>query len=264
MASYTDYTTDRVLGSSPSNYNAVFTTDGDNSTMSQSDFLKLLVAQMQNQNFTDPMDDTTMITQMAQFANMQEMQKMSNYMQAGYAMGLVGKTATASRYAVNGQQETATGVIDRVVLNNNDYIFYIKGKGYKLSELSSIQTSTSTGSSSDTSENQSTLDTGSYALTVPQTNGNSALLKWPVPTEDSTKASTLKYTLYYSTKENMNTVAEVEANGAIAGLPKQAGMTQMEATGLLPNTKYYFNVVVEEANGTKTVYKPVSTTTTSA
>ncbi len=261
-SSYTDYTTDRVLGTSSTTYNAVFTTNGDNSQLSQTDFMKLLVTQMQNQDFTNPMDDSTMITEMAQFSNMQQMQQMANYMQTNFATGLVGKTATASRYNVSGNEETATGVIDRVALSGSEYLFYINGKAFTLSELSSIQTTDST-SSGDTGTS-ATLDPTAFTFGVESSNANSALLKWAVPTEDSDAAKNLKYTLYYSTSDKMDTVADVEANGAIAGDAKQTNITQLEATGLTANTTYYFNVVVQEPSGAKSVYKTVKLTTPAA
>ncbi|MCI2047879.1 MAG: hypothetical protein LKJ90_09225 [Faecalibacterium sp.] len=258
-SSYNDYTTDRVLGSSNTQYNAVFTTDGDNSQLSQTDFMKLLVTQMQNQDFTNPMDDSTMITEMAQFSNMQQMQQMANYMQTSFATGLVGKTATASRYNVSGNLETTTGTIDRVALSGKEYLFYINGKAFSLSELSSIQSAGST-SSGDTGTT-STLDPTAFSFGVESSNANSALLKWAAPTEDSDAAKQLKYTLYYGTSDKMDTVAEVEANGTIAGDAKQTNITQQEATSLTPGTTYYFNVVVQEPSGAKSVYKAVKLTT---
>ena len=38
-----DYTTDRVLGSTGKTYNAVFTDKTDNATLTQDDFLKLMI-----------------------------------------------------------------------------------------------------------------------------------------------------------------------------------------------------------------------------
>ncbi len=151
MPASTDYSTDRVLGSSTNNYNAVFTTQKDNSSLSKTDFLKLLIAQMQNQDFNDPMDNTTMVTQMAQYANMQSMQDMTKYMQASYALNLVGKTATISHNTVSGSTDSITGVIERVVAGSSDYTCYINGKGYSISELTSVQNTASASSGSNSS-----------------------------------------------------------------------------------------------------------------
>ena len=86
-----------MLGSSGNTINAVFTDKTDNSQLEQSDFLKLMVAQLQNQDFTNPMDNSDMINQMVQFSNMQQMQEMANYSKINYAMSMIGKNVTASR-----------------------------------------------------------------------------------------------------------------------------------------------------------------------
>ena len=116
VSSYTR-DSDRVMGtSSGNNYNAVFTDESDNSVLDPDQFLNLLVLQMQNQDFMNPMDDSTYITQMTQFSNMQQMQKMAEYSETSYALSLVGKTVTASRIQVNGSLDTTTGVVDKVSL----------------------------------------------------------------------------------------------------------------------------------------------------
>ncbi len=92
---------DRVLGADKTTYNAVFTDKTDNSILEASDFMNLLIVQLQNQDFTDPMDNSDMVNQMATFSNMQMMQEMASYSKTMYAMNLVGKTVTASRSGYN-------------------------------------------------------------------------------------------------------------------------------------------------------------------
>lgn len=128
--------------SASSQYNNVFTSKGDNSTMEPMDFIKLLIAQMQNQDFSDPMDNSQMVTQMAQFSNMQQMQQMAAYSKTTYAMSLVGKTVTATRYTVSGAQDTTTGVVDKVTMVNNDYVLHIGDKTYSLDQISEVQAAT--------------------------------------------------------------------------------------------------------------------------
>lgn len=121
-------------------FDAVFTDKKDNSAMDQSDFLKLIVAQMQNQDFNNPMDNSAMVNQMVQMSNMQMMQQMAGYSKTQYALSMVGKYVTASRFAVNGELETTSGVVDKVSLVDNDYVFYVGGKKYTSSQIMSIQT----------------------------------------------------------------------------------------------------------------------------
>lgn len=72
------------------------------------DFLQLMVAQLKNQDFMNPVDDTQYITQLAQFATMQSMQELSHYSQTNFVMNLVGKTATAAAMSVGGQVNSET------------------------------------------------------------------------------------------------------------------------------------------------------------
>lgn len=129
----------RTEGTSGSQYNSVFTTKGDNSTLEPMDFIKLMIAQLQNQDFTDPMDNSQMVTQMAQFSNMQQMQQMASYSKTTYAMSLIGKTVTASRYTVSGAEDTITGAVDKIVLNGDDYVLYIGDKTFTLDQITQVQ-----------------------------------------------------------------------------------------------------------------------------
>ena len=67
---YTNYI-DKT-NSSGKMYNAVFE-DKDESDLSVSDFFNLMITQLTNQDFMNPVDDTQYLAQMAQFSTMQEM-----------------------------------------------------------------------------------------------------------------------------------------------------------------------------------------------
>lgn len=72
-------------------------------TMSQQDFLKLMVLQMQNQNPMEPQDNSQMIAQLASFQTLTAMEEMSSALKAltqvsqlANASALVGRTVQAS------------------------------------------------------------------------------------------------------------------------------------------------------------------------
>ncbi|SFF70514.1 flagellar basal-body rod modification protein FlgD [Halobacillus alkaliphilus] len=52
-----------------------------NSSLGKDDFLKILMAQIQNQNPLDPMKDKEFISQMTQFSNLEQMTNMSQSME---------------------------------------------------------------------------------------------------------------------------------------------------------------------------------------
>lgn len=54
----------------------------DGSRLGKDAFLKLLVAQLQNQDPSNPMDDREFITQMAQFSSLEQMQNMTKVMES--------------------------------------------------------------------------------------------------------------------------------------------------------------------------------------
>lgn len=108
------------------------------------DFLTLMVAQMQNQDFMDPMDDTQFISQMAQFSTMQEMQRLAAYSESNYAISLVGKTVTASRIDSRGNLDTVTDVVTSISLVDNEYVISVGGKQYTLGQIMSVSTAPAT------------------------------------------------------------------------------------------------------------------------
>ena len=81
---------------------AASTKTSDSTTLTASDFLKLFVTQVKNQDFNDPMDNSDMMNQITQLSNMQMMQEMASYSKSGFALSLVGKTVTATRFDNSG------------------------------------------------------------------------------------------------------------------------------------------------------------------
>ena len=121
--------------------------DKDKELISQQTFLKLLVAEMSNQDPLEPTSNTEFISQLAQFSSMQYMQDSSKYAMANYASSLVGKVVSASRMEGT-DLVIKTGVVEKVVYRNNSYVLTINGEEFDLSKVTSIITDgTSSGSS---------------------------------------------------------------------------------------------------------------------
>jgi len=215
------------------------------SKLTASDFLKLFVTQLQNQDFNDPMDNSEMMNQITQLSNMQMMQEMATYSKTGYAMSLIGKTVTASRYN-NGEVETTTGTVSKVALDKEEYVLYVNGKQFALDQISEIKNS---------ADDNSAMDVSSYSVKVSSVTSSSATISWSEPTEDTTEASGLKYTVYYSQKGPFSTVSEVE-KGTIFGSANQKGVLGATITGLEAGQGYYINVLVADTAGNKYVYNP--------
>jgi flagellar hook assembly protein FlgD len=268
-------------------YDAVFTDKTDNATLKASDFLNLMIAQMKNQDFMNPMDDTQFVTQMAQFSTMQQMQELASYSKSNYAMSLVGKTVTASRFTVSGGLDTSTGPVEKISLVDNEYILYIQGKSYTLSQIMEVQASqneaassadssaeanAATGTDSSAASNEAASNAGASAVCQVDPSGLSvvagvttqtaAVVVWPPATEDETLASQLTYTVYYSKDGPFDTLEAVK-QGAISGQADRQAITVATIAELEPSVEYYVNIIVKDQDGGEAVYRPVKIQTQS-
>lgn len=80
------------------------------STVDYNSFLKLLIAQLKNQDPTQPVDSTQYISQLASFSNVEQSVQMNSKldslitsMSLSQADGLIGRTVTSSDGSVSGQ-----------------------------------------------------------------------------------------------------------------------------------------------------------------
>ena len=91
------------------------------STLDTEAFMRLMVAQLSNQNPLQPMDDTQFYAQMAQLGTVQGIDNMQKSMQVSEASALLGKTVTAT-VTVSNANLSYSGVVKGTVtgLNNNN------------------------------------------------------------------------------------------------------------------------------------------------
>lgn len=116
---------------------AVFADSNDKVTMD--DFLTLMVAQLKNQDFMNPMDDTQYITQLAQISSMQQMEEMNYNSKSTYVASLVGKYATAAKFNVTGDLVKKEGLVERVSLLDGEFVVYVDGEAFDMNELMEIK-----------------------------------------------------------------------------------------------------------------------------
>ena len=95
------------------------TTDTKTATLNYDSFLKLLVAQMKNQDPTDPVDATQQMSQLASFSNVEQSIKTNAHLESlisetslSQATSLVGKTVTSA-------DGKTTGVVASVAINSD-------------------------------------------------------------------------------------------------------------------------------------------------
>lgn len=255
--SSTDYGSVDRTHSTDNKWNIVSSDKKDNSVLDSSDFLNLMVAALQNQDFMNPTDSSQYVSQMAEFSNMQQMSLMASYSKSSYAMSLVGKNVTASRFTFSGDLETETGLVEKVSLVDNEYVIYVNGKKYTMDQVMEVQTPAESG--------KCVVDPSKSGVIVTNIKSDSADIKWNLPTEDTAIAKNLKYKVYYSADGPFDTLTDVLAGTQVGGEYK--GITdgselKYSLSDLEPGTTYYVNVVVEDENGNKAIYKPVKVSTT--
>ena len=110
-------------------------------TLNQEDFLKLLVAQMTSQDPLNPQTDMEMIPQLVSFSTLAQSQSMQqdiaslrSQQQVLQANSLLGRTVQLTE----GSDQTITGVVDAVFMQEGTPKLVVNGAAYDLSQLLSI------------------------------------------------------------------------------------------------------------------------------
>ena len=112
------------------------------------DYLQLLVAQLQNQNPLEPMDNADFTAQLAQLSQLEQLEDLNTsfasvlatqqqalaVQQLGEAAGLLGKQVT---YAVNGQ--TKSGVVDQVNQSNGSVVLQVGSDSVAVGDVQSVK-----------------------------------------------------------------------------------------------------------------------------
>lgn len=132
-------------------------------TLGQNDFLKLLVAELQNQDPSQSVDSTQFVAELAQFSSLEQMTNVAtavNKMDSdlntltqqsllAQGAGLIGKQVTGT----DDQGNTVQGTVDQVLMQNGNVLLQIGSSTLNLSQVNTIaapaaSTSTTTSTSS--------------------------------------------------------------------------------------------------------------------
>lgn len=115
-------------------------TTASNGDLSTDDFFKLMVAQLQNQDMNNPVDNTEFISQMAQFSMVQALSDLSDVTKTTYGVSLMGKEVTLAQTNDDGTMDIITGTVDGINLYNGDTQLVVNGTTYPLSSVMEVGT----------------------------------------------------------------------------------------------------------------------------
>lgn len=113
----------------------------------QMDYMKLLVTQLQNQNPLEPMDNTEMAAQLAQFSQLQQLEGMNSSfgkvlesVQRSYASSLIGREVSFLAVGSDGAVETRMGQVEEAVVGGDGQITLLVGdRNVDLADVLSVR-----------------------------------------------------------------------------------------------------------------------------
>ncbi|MHC4158114.1 MAG: flagellar hook assembly protein FlgD [Planctomycetota bacterium] len=112
----------------------------------QFDYMKILIAQLQNQNPLEPLDNNEMASQLAQFSQLQQLESMnSNFaevlatVESSYASSLIGKEVSFIGENEQGTKGIISGIVEQVYKDvDGEISLVVSGYSVKLEEIMSV------------------------------------------------------------------------------------------------------------------------------
>lgn len=117
-------------------------------------FLKLMIAQLQNQDPLSPMDNTQMVAQIAQFTSVEQLTNISEQISAlgeslGNDSGLIGKQVTWVSEIKTGNYDVSTGkgeiiiekgsgIVESIIVRNGVHYVKVGDKEIKISDIEQV------------------------------------------------------------------------------------------------------------------------------
>ena len=168
------------IGQSPAATGPTYTITNEKASMGKEDFLKLLVAQLQNQDPLDPEDSTEFTSQLAQFSSLEQLENLNSGMDT-----LVKSTENSDRF-------TSLNTIGKEIAYQSDS-FTFNGDpitvGYQIDDKASeVTLSLQLNGTTITTLNGEDLEKGSHYLT------------WNGLTADGEKAPAGEYSIMISAR----------------------------------------------------------------
>ncbi len=148
---------------STSGVSSTATSGSSPSSMSSTDFYKLLIAELQYQDPFQPMDNSKMVEQVANIRNIESSTSMTNALASvtrqqnfGTAAGLIGKMVRGQVTDANGKDQTVEGTVRSVRFEKDgDVILDLdNGGSLPLTAVVAVQNAAATTGAASNTQNQ--------------------------------------------------------------------------------------------------------------
>lgn len=117
---------------------------GQDKAMGKDEFLKILIAQIQNQDPMQPMEDKEFIAQMAQFTSVEQLMNMAKSMDRltqsiGISSSLIGKTITWEVKPINGGNPIVrSGYVNSISVKDGESFAVVDKEEIAISRILSV------------------------------------------------------------------------------------------------------------------------------
>lgn len=139
MSSVNNYMTNIPYNNaSTSTTNKLTTETTGKSTLDMDDFFKLMAAQLQNQDLTNPMDQSEFMNQLTMMSTMQAIEDITNVSIISYAASLVGKDVTIGKTDSDGNISELYGTVTATGMYAGEQVIFVEGNSYKLSQIMAV------------------------------------------------------------------------------------------------------------------------------
>jgi flagellar basal-body rod modification protein FlgD len=109
-----------------------------NGELGKDEFLKILVAQLRNQDPLKPMEDKEFISQMAQFSALEQMQNLNSSFLTVKGLNLIGRTVYAETRGINGEFIPIHGKVENAMIANGNVYLTVNNATIMLDDVKMI------------------------------------------------------------------------------------------------------------------------------
>ncbi|MDZ5724865.1 flagellar hook capping FlgD N-terminal domain-containing protein [Acetobacterium sp. K1/6] len=107
-------------------------------SLDMDDFLKLMVAQLQNQDMNNTADTSQYTAQMAQFSMVQALTELNEMTKTTYSMSLIDKDVILAENAADGSLHVVAGTVQGVNLYDGEAQVIVNGVSYPVSSIMEV------------------------------------------------------------------------------------------------------------------------------